>query len=69
MAYSKDDGCRHRGLLPIHRSFSIGRPGTLRARFGASAARPAVHVTDLEGDGPMEAAFMAEIAALQAASE
>jgi nucleoside-diphosphate kinase len=33
------------------------RPGSLRARFGASRARNALHCTDLEEDGPLEAAF------------
>lgn len=32
-------------------------PNSLRARFGKSEARNAVHVTDLAQDGPLEAAF------------
>ena len=32
-------------------------PDSLRARFGESEARNAVHVTDLAQDGPLEAAF------------
>ena len=41
------------------------RPGTLRARFGASSASPGVHVTDLPGDGRVEAAFVGAVAAMQ----
>lgn len=34
------------------------RPGSLRARFGDTRARNGVHVTDLEEDAALEAAFM-----------
>lgn len=33
------------------------RPASLRARYGASAGAPGVHVTDLAEDGPSEADF------------
>lgn len=33
------------------------RPGTLRARFGVNAVKNAVHVTDVEVDGPLESKF------------
>lgn len=34
------------------------RPNTLRARYGVSAAAPAIHCTDLEDDGPVDCEFM-----------
>jgi nucleoside-diphosphate kinase len=34
------------------------RPSTLRAKYGATAAKPAVHVTDLEEDGPVECEYL-----------
>lgn len=33
------------------------RPNTLRARFGVSRVRNAVHCTDLVEDGPLEASY------------
>lgn len=30
------------------------RPACVRARFGVTGARPGVHVTDLQEDGPLE---------------
>lgn len=33
------------------------RPGTLRARFGVNAVKNAVHVTDVDVDGPLESKF------------
>jgi len=34
------------------------RPRSLRARFGISGVKNAVHVTDLERDGPLESKFL-----------
>jgi nucleoside-diphosphate kinase len=33
------------------------RPASLRARFGVDKVKNALHVTDLEGDAPLEVAF------------
>lgn len=33
------------------------RPNTLRARFGVSRVRNAIHCTDLVEDGPLEASY------------
>ena len=33
------------------------RPASLRARFGVDKVKNAIHVTDLEGDAPLEVAF------------
>jgi nucleoside-diphosphate kinase len=33
------------------------RPATLRARFGVNAVKNAVHVTDIDVDGPLESKF------------
>jgi nucleoside diphosphate kinase len=33
------------------------RPASLRARFGVDTVKNALHVTDLEGDAPLEVAF------------
>lgn len=37
------------------------RPTTLRAKFGDTAVRNALHVTDLERDGPLECKFFFRI--------
>lgn len=34
------------------------RPHTLRARYGFSSASPAIHVTDLPEDGPLESEYL-----------
>ena len=47
--------------LPAHAPHPLPlacRPSTLRARFGATPARPGLHVTDLPEDGPLECEYM-----------
>lgn len=45
--------------LRVHDAVAcVCRPSTLRAKFGASTARPAVHATDLEEDGPVECEYL-----------
>jgi len=34
------------------------RPACARAKFGLTGARPGVHVTDLQEDGPLEAEYV-----------
>jgi nucleoside-diphosphate kinase len=37
------------------------RPDCLRAKYGTSGAKPGVHVTDLEEDGPLECEYVFSI--------
>ena len=37
------------------------RPSTLRAQFGTSRVRNAIHCTDLPGDGPLEVSYFFDI--------
>lgn len=42
----------------VRHSPSPCRPGTLRAKYGVSAAAPAVHCTDLAEDGPLDSEYL-----------
>jgi hypothetical protein len=58
--------CQARSLrIPPYASPPARRPHTLRARFGASRVRNAVHCTDLEEDGSLESSYFFNV--LQAA--
>lgn len=37
------------------------RPESLRAKYGISGAKPGIHVTDLEEDGPLECEYVFSI--------
>jgi nucleoside-diphosphate kinase len=37
------------------------RPTSLRAQFGSSRVRNAIHCTDLPGDGPLEVSYFFDI--------